>query len=132
MVFDLLYFAGPQSESVIRSVMRDFHMVPQSNTQSQSQSNSQSQSQSQSVVEAAAELSGDLTRLPLMVRRALLQRVLAMVPERIEPVRTMNVTEIGADRRRERQAALEEFFNEVVAQGEVRHPDLTCPALART
>ena len=119
MVFDLLYFAGPQSESVIRSVMRDFHMVPQSNSQSQSQS------QSQSVVEAAAELSGDLTRLPLMVRRALLQRVLAMVPERIEPVRTMNVTEIGADRRRERQAALEEFFNEVVAQGEVSHPDLT-------
>ena len=128
-MFDLLYFAGPQSESVIRSVMRDFHMVPQSNTQSQSQSNSQSQSQSQSqsveAAAAAAELSGDLTRLPLMVRRALLQRVLAMVPERIEPVRTMNVTEIGADRRRERQAALEEFFNEVVAQGEVSHPDLT-------
>ena len=52
--------------------------------------------------------------------------MLTMAPERIEPVRTMNVMDIGADRKMERQVALEDFFNEVVAQGEVgQSHDLT-------
>ena len=65
VVFDCLYFAGPRSEAVIRAVLRDFHMLPQP----QSQTQSQSQSQWLEAAGAAAERSGDLTRLPLVVRR---------------------------------------------------------------
>ena len=67
VVFDCLYFAGPRSEAVIRAVLRDFHMLPQ--PQSQTQTQSQTQSQWLEAAGAAAERSGDLTRLPLVVRR---------------------------------------------------------------
>lgn len=57
-------------------------------------------------------------QLPLIVRRSLLQRVLGIVPGRIEPVQSRHVTTVGPDKKLERQAALEDYFNDLVAAGE--------------
>lgn len=65
VVFDLLYFAGPKSDAIIKSTLRDLHMLPQSDgfTQSQTQSQNLNALSLDAYAAAAASRSGDITKV---------------------------------------------------------------------
>lgn len=91
VVFDILYLEGPQAERIIQSSLQECGIfgryVPP----------------------------GEITNLPLVVRRSILGKVIAPIPNRVDIVPSRVVT---AQDRALRMEQIEAYFNEVTLAGE--------------
>ena len=91
IAFDILYLDGPNSQSIIQAALHDCNIygryVP----------------------------SGEITNLPLIVRRNILTRVIHPIPNRVCIVPNRIVTSTDTSVRREQ---IESYFNEITLSGE--------------
>jgi DNA ligase-4 len=103
-VFDIVYIAGEDSQWIISSAMTDCGLS--------SSSSSSSTSSSSDVSSAIA--SGEISHLPLLLRRKILEKIFEPSIDRVEmiPYRYCISSEIMV-----RKQQLEEYFNEVTLDG---------------